>query len=142
MRLLHVQQPVPQAVVSSWVIHAFTKESQRSQETLTSLRLWQETNISGGLESWLLNGTFRYLTMSYWCHAPTRANLRMALSGGGQPWTMSAYLEPDPKGRDIASLDSYAGERWVALLLPPARWETIAQSHMRAPSVRTGTVSL
>ena len=40
-----------------------------------------------------------------------RANLRMALSGGGQPWTMSAYLEPDPKARDVAFLDQYAGER-------------------------------
>ena len=37
----------------------------------------------------------------------------MALSGGGQPWTMSAYLEPDPKGRDVSFLDQYAGERSV-----------------------------
>ena len=26
-------------------------------------------------------------------------------SGGGQPWTMSAYLEPDPRARDITFLD-------------------------------------
>ena len=50
-----------------------------------------------------------------------RANLRMALSGGGQPWTMSSYLEPDPKGRDVAFLDQYAGERWAgAPSLPPS----------------------
>ena len=72
--------------------------------------------MPGGLEAWLLNGTFR-------------ANLRMALSGGGQvggadmvklghiqalkihnvyhlqPWTMSAYLEPDPRARDVTFLD-------------------------------------
>jgi len=103
MRLLHVSQPVPQAVVCSWVTHQYAKESARSQETLTSLRLWYVTAMPGGLQAWLLNGTFR-------------ANLRMALSGGGQPWTMSAYLEPDPRGRDIAFLDQYAGERWETVL--------------------------
>ena len=59
--------------------------------------------MPGGLEAWMLNGTFR-------------ANLRMALSGGGQPWTMSAYLEHDPKGRDVSFLDQYANERWETVL--------------------------
>lgn len=103
MRLLHVQQPVPQAVVSSWVTHQFAKESVGSRETLSSLRLWYQTAMPGGLEAWTLNGTFR-------------ANLRMALSGGGQPWTMSAYLEPDPKGRDTTFLEQYATERWETVL--------------------------
>ena len=39
MRLLHVQQAVPQAVVSSWVTHQFAQESQVSKENLTSLRV-------------------------------------------------------------------------------------------------------
>lgn len=39
MRLLHVQQAVPQAVVSSWVTHQYAQESQVSKETLTSLRV-------------------------------------------------------------------------------------------------------
>ena len=60
MRLLHVQQAVPQAVVSSWVVHAFAKEGARSHEVLTSLRLWYQTAMPGGLQAWLLNGTFRY----------------------------------------------------------------------------------
>ena len=38
------------------------------------------------------------------------------LLGGGQPWTMSAYLEEDPRGRDIAFLDNYATERWETVL--------------------------
>ena len=59
--------------------------------------------MPGGLEAWLLNGTFR-------------ANLRMALSGGGQPWTMSSYLDPDPRMRDVAFLDQYANERWETVL--------------------------
>ena len=59
--------------------------------------------MNGGLEALMLNETFR-------------ANLRMALSGGGQPWTMSAYLEHDPKGRDVSFLDQYANERWETVL--------------------------
>ena len=66
-------------------------------------KLWYLTAMPGGLEAWMLNGTFR-------------ANLRMALSGGGQPWTMSAYLEHDPKGRDVSFLDQYANERWETVL--------------------------
>ena len=59
MRLLHVHQAVPKTVVASWVVHAFAKESARSQEVLTSLRLWYGATLPGGLEAWLLNGTFR-----------------------------------------------------------------------------------
>jgi len=103
MRLLHVQQAVPQAVVSSWVTHQHQQHSKTSKDTLTGLRLWYATAMPGGLEAWMLNGTFR-------------ANLRMALQGGGQPWTMSAYLESDPKGRDVSFLDQYATERWETVL--------------------------
>ena len=103
MRLLWVQQPVPQAVVSSWVTAGHSKECDRAKESLSGLRLWQGTKMPGGMEAWMLNGTFR-------------ANLKMALSGGGQPWTMSAYLEPDPTARDTAFLDEYATERWETVL--------------------------
>ena len=77
-------------------------------------------------------------------HAPLlpRANLRMALSGGGQPWTMSSYLEPDPKGRDVAFLDQYAGERWAGALYPPSpapRWETVL--HYMVASSQQGGIS-
>ena len=45
------------------------------------------------------------------------ANMEMTLSGGGQPWTMSAYLEHDPKGRDASFLlDQYANESWETIL--------------------------
>ena len=103
MRLLFVQQAVPQAVISSWVTQNFSKELARAKESLSGLRLWHSTSMPGGLEAWLLNGTFR-------------ANLRMALSGGGQPWTMSSYLDPDPRMRDVAFLDQYATERSVMRL--------------------------
>merc|ERR1719471_2153725 len=103
MRLLWVQQPVPQAVVSSWVTAGHSKECDRAKESLSGLRLWQGTKMPGGMEAWMLNGTFR-------------ANLKMALSGGGQPWTMSSYLDPDPRMRDVSFLDQYANERWETVL--------------------------
>ena len=40
----------------------------KASDALTLLRLWNSTSMPGGLEAWMLNGTFR-------------ANLRMALSG-------------------------------------------------------------
>ena len=88
MRLIFVEQAVPQAVVASWVTAQSQAESQIMKERLSSLKLWSATKMPGGLEAWLLNKTFR-------------KKLRMALSGGGQPWTMSAYLEPDPRARDV-----------------------------------------
>ena len=103
MRLIFVQQAVPQAVISSWVTAQYQKQSNETKERLTSLKLWHSTKMPGGMEAWLLNGTFR-------------ANLRMALSGGGQPWTMSAYLEPDPRARDVEFLDQYSTERWDTVL--------------------------
>ena len=103
MRLLFVHQAIPQAVVASWVTQNHAKDSARAKESLMGLRLWTSTSMPGGLEAWSLNSTFR-------------ANLRMALSGGGQPWTMSAYLEPDPRARDVAFLDQYATERWETVL--------------------------
>jgi len=102
-RLLYIEQAIPQAVVSSWVTNTFVQQSKLAQDTLTNLRIWKEASMPGGLKSWLLNPTFR-------------SNLKMALTGGGQPWTMSAYLEEDPKGRDVAFLDEYANERWETVL--------------------------
>lgn len=103
MRLLYVQQSVPQAVVTSWVNHQHQTAGTEAQESLTGLRVWYSSSMPGGLSAWVLNNTFR-------------TNLKMALTGGGQPWTMSAYLEPDPKGRDVGYLDQYAAERWETVL--------------------------
>jgi len=103
VRLIYIEQAIPQAVVSSWVNHHYQKLSKAAQDTLSSLRVWKETSMHGGLTSWLLNATFR-------------TNLKMALAGGGQPWTMSAYLDEDPRGRDVGFLDSYAAERWETVL--------------------------
>jgi len=122
MRLLFVQQAVPQAVVSSWVTSQYQTQSTESKERLSRLKLWNSTKMPGGMEAWLLSGTFR-------------ANLRLALSGGGQPWTMSAYLEPDPRARDVEFLDQYSTERWDTVLHYMVA--TSQQAGISADAVRT-----
>lgn len=59
--------------------------------------------ISGGLPAWELMPTFK-------------KNLKIALLGGGRPWSMSNTLEADSKARDIEFLDNYAMGRWRCVL--------------------------
>ncbi|GBP25834.1 General transcription factor IIH subunit 4 [Eumeta japonica] len=103
IRLLFVEQPVPQAVVASWVSQAYSKEQNKACEALSELSVWQEAPIPGGLPGWILAQSFK-------------KNLKVALLGGGRPWSMSSSLEPDGKARDIAFLDAYALERWECVL--------------------------
>ncbi|KAJ8717562.1 hypothetical protein PYW07_005492 [Mythimna separata] len=103
IRLLFVEQPVPQAVVTSWVSQAFAKEQAKACEALSELSVWQEAPIPGGMPGWMLALSFK-------------KNLKVALLGGGRPWSMSSSLEPDGKARDVAFLDAYALERWECVL--------------------------
>ena len=48
--------------------------------------------MSGGMSAWILDKTFR-------------ANLKVVLIGGGEPWVMAPTVEPDPNRRDVAYLD-------------------------------------
>ncbi|KAM3959470.1 general transcription factor IIH subunit 4 marionette [Aphomia sociella] len=103
IRLLFVEQPVPQAVVTSWVSQAYAKEQSKACEALSELSVWQEAPIPGGMPGWMLAQSFK-------------KNLKVALLGGGRPWSMSSSLEPDGKARDVAFLDAYALERWECVL--------------------------
>ncbi|XP_072942399.1 general transcription factor IIH subunit 4 [Epargyreus clarus] len=103
IRLLFVEQPVPQAVVASWVTQTHAKEQSKACEALSELSVWQEAPIPGGLPGWMLAQSFK-------------KNLKVALLGGGRPWSMSSSLEPDGKARDVAFLDAYALERWECVL--------------------------
>ncbi|XP_034835175.1 general transcription factor IIH subunit 4 [Maniola hyperantus] len=103
IRLLFVEQPVPQAVVASWVSQTHAKEQSKACEALSELFVWQEAPIPGGLPGWMLTQSFK-------------KNLKVALLGGGRPWSMSSSLEPDGKARDVAFLDAYALERWECVL--------------------------
>lgn len=103
MRLLFVEQPVPQAVIASWCSKLHFEEHQKVVLILNELNVWKEASIPGGLPGWILNTTFK-------------KNLKIVLLGGGKPWTMSNQLETDSKPRDVAFLDSYALERWECVL--------------------------
>ncbi|KAK6624480.1 hypothetical protein RUM43_004165 [Polyplax serrata] len=102
-RLLFVEQPVPQAVIASWISQTYSKEHATATKVLTELRVWQEAAIPGGLPGWILNSVFK-------------KNMKISLLGGGRPWSMSAQLEPDTKPRDVPYLDNYAMERWECVL--------------------------
>ncbi|XP_066294463.1 general transcription factor IIH subunit 4-like [Branchiostoma lanceolatum] len=103
MRLLFLEQAVPQAVVGSWVVSGNHGEHLRAVSQLSDLRVWHEHQISGGLAGWILSPTFR-------------ANLRTALLGGGKPWFSVVQLPPDKHAKDVAALDTYSLERWEVLL--------------------------
>ena len=70
LRLLHVEQPVPKAVVTSWVSSAQCGgQALESTEELTTLGVWKEASMPGGLPAWILDVTFR-------------KNLKIVLTGG------------------------------------------------------------
>lgn len=102
-RLLFVEQPVPQAVIGSWLGQHFVKQHLEAVEALCELHVYMELPVPGGLPGWVLNPTFR-------------KNLKVALLGGGKQWNVCADLEKDKHARDIKFLDTYAVERWEALL--------------------------
>ncbi|XP_034016856.1 general transcription factor IIH subunit 4 [Thalassophryne amazonica] len=104
MRMLFLDQPLPQAAVALWV----KKDSQRDHDEcvslLVGLRLWHSQQLQGGLQGYVLSTVFK-------------ENLRIALLGGGKAWTdEGSTLGPDRHARDIESLDRYAVERWEVIL--------------------------
>lgn len=103
IRILFVEQPVPQAVITSWTSQLYSKEHAVATSILGDLAMWRSAAIPGGLPAWELTPTFK-------------KNLKIALLGGGRPWSMSNALETDSKARDITFLDNYAVSRWRCVL--------------------------
>ncbi|XP_058128708.1 general transcription factor IIH subunit 4 [Anopheles ziemanni] len=103
IRILFVEQPIPQAVVSSWATQVYAKENTSVSQVLLELGVWRSAAYPGGLAAWELCPTFK-------------KNLKIALLGGGRPWSMSNALDPDQKSRDIDFLDTYAMSRWRCVL--------------------------
>ncbi|CAG2120907.1 unnamed protein product, partial [Medioppia subpectinata] len=116
MRLLFVEQPIPQTVITSWVkntrhvlrhISVFVmfdsildfSEHLEASEVLTKLNVWKSQTLQTGLPGWLLNQSFR-------------DSLKTALLGGGEQWSVYKELPKDKHSPDIESLDSYANKRW------------------------------
>lgn len=103
MRMLFVEQPVSQNVVRAWVSGGQQSEQQKTEEVLSELRVWHDCTLQASILGRILNPTFRH-------------NLKIALLGGGQPWTGAGALTQDKHSKDIVFLDSYAKERWECVL--------------------------
>ncbi|XP_041371329.1 general transcription factor IIH subunit 4-like [Gigantopelta aegis] len=103
MRILFIEQPVAQSVIAQWTTKKHQEEHASMVQSLSDLHVWHELPLPGGMPGWLLNNTFR-------------TNMRIALLGGGSPWSGSGPLPPDKHAKDIAFLDKYALERWECVL--------------------------
>ncbi|TNM93087.1 general transcription factor IIH subunit 4-like [Takifugu rubripes] len=104
MRMLFLDQPLPQAAVSLWVNKDNQKDHDECVSVLAGLRLWHSQHLQGGLQGYILNPVFK-------------DNLKIALLGGGRAWAdEGGTLGPDRHARDIGSLDRYATERWEVIL--------------------------
>nr|CAG4635405.1 EOG090X04KD [Artemia franciscana] len=112
MRLVFVDVAIPEAVVRQWLQVSSSKLFDEISRTLTGLKIWTKTVVSGGNPGIILNQIFK-------------KHLRVSLIGGtlentrvnsGIPTSISSVEEVDTKPRDIPYLDSYATERWNAVL--------------------------
>uniref|UniRef100_A0A8C8G6L0 General transcription factor IIH subunit 4 n=1 Tax=Oncorhynchus tshawytscha TaxID=74940 RepID=A0A8C8G6L0_ONCTS len=104
MRMLFLDQPLPQAAVALWVKKDSEKDHDQCVSVLSGLRLWHSQQLQGGLQGNILNPVFK-------------DNLRIALLGGGKSWAdQGDSLGPDRHARDVESLDKYALERWEVVL--------------------------
>lgn len=104
MRMLFLDQPLPQAALALWVKKDSQKDHDECVSVLAGLRLWHSQQLQGGLQGYILNPVFK-------------DNLRTALLGGGTAWAEEgSSLGPDRHARDIESLDRYAMERWEVIL--------------------------
>ncbi|KAG9333509.1 hypothetical protein JZ751_011436 [Albula glossodonta] len=104
MRMLFLDQPLPQAAVALWVKKDSQKAHDECVSVLMGLRMWHSQQLQGGLQGLVLNPVFK-------------DNLRVALLGGGKSWAdEGSSLGPDRHPRDVESLDRYALERWEVIL--------------------------
>ncbi|KAG7457552.1 hypothetical protein MATL_G00228210 [Megalops atlanticus] len=104
MRMLFLDQPLPQAAVALWVKKDSQKDHDQCVSVLMGLRLWHSQQLQGGLQGIVLNPIFK-------------ENLRVAVLGGGKAWVdEGSSLGPDRHARDVESLDRYAMERWEVIL--------------------------
>ena len=102
LRLLFIEQPIHQAMISSWVTKSSQSDHDAAVEVINQLKLWSV--IPGGLPAWILNEVFR-------------KGLKASYLGGGSAWMISPLdNKGDKHAKDIASLDAYSAERWEMVL--------------------------
>ncbi|XP_076039109.1 general transcription factor IIH subunit 4 marionette isoform X2 [Oratosquilla oratoria] len=111
LRLLFVTQPVSQVLVALWIPQIesgiqrsdVALEHKTACQALADMSIWEEVTDHRQNPAYQLSRVFA-------------SNLKVAMFGGGSPWTMTKNFEPDPYQRDIEFLDKYALERWETVL--------------------------
>ncbi|XP_072801508.1 general transcription factor IIH subunit 4 isoform X2 [Vicugna pacos] len=105
MRMLFLEQPLPQAAVALWVKKEFSKAQEESTGLLSGLRIWHTQLLPGGLQGLILNPIFRQ-------------NLRIALLEAfasllsSVPQVVLHFMVGSPSAavsQDLAQLLSQAG---------------------------------
>ena len=101
LRLLFIEQPIHQSMVSSWVTKTSQTEHDEAVKVITELKLWN--SVPGALPTWILNDVFR-------------KGLKSSFLTDSVPWMMTPLTSTDKHAKDIASLDVYSLERWEMVL--------------------------
>nr|XP_027205656.1 general transcription factor IIH subunit 4-like [Dermatophagoides pteronyssinus] len=102
LRLMFIEQPIPQAVVSSWV--KSISDYNEAADVLTRLQIWKLTPMQSGLPGRLLNTTFQKSLQTSWL-------------GGGKQRSIFNALGTDKHRPDIETLDNYSiNKRWDSVL--------------------------
>jgi len=107
MRLLLINQEVPQATVSSWVNSLHGSKCQEATSVLTNLGIWHEVRAQGGMPAWGLKPSFKAnLYSAVFGEAASSTGLVQVNDQGGQQ-ADSDFIE---------KLDKYAIDRWESVL--------------------------
>ena len=105
VRLLLLNQEVPQATGHSWISPKYQEQSKESTKILTTLGVLQEAHSQGGMSGWILKASFKQ-------------NLYQGIFRTSAPEILDAN-NPEQQPSDIEfleKLDNYAIERWESVL--------------------------
>ncbi|GAA34589.2 transcription initiation factor TFIIH subunit 4 [Clonorchis sinensis] len=103
-RLLFVEQPIPKSIVSGWVEKGSQALLQDACRALSDLRIWHSVDGNVARGAWCLSKKYQ-------------ESLRISLFGGGKPLLGDlGSTAVDKYSKDVDFLETYAAERWDALL--------------------------
>ncbi|KAF7493684.1 General transcription factor IIH subunit 4 [Sarcoptes scabiei] len=102
LRLLFIEQPIPQALISSWV--RSISDYNDAAEILSRLNIWRSCTMQSGLPGRQLNAVYQ-------------KNLKTSWLGGGAPRSIFTPMSNDKHQPDIGTLDNYSiNKRWDYIL--------------------------
>jgi len=106
IRLLLLNQEVPQATVQSWVNSKYQTNSLEATKILTSLGVLQNVHSQGGMPGWILRASFKE-NLFQGIFRTSTTEIENTDSNGDQQTNDLDFLD---------KLDNYAVERWESVL--------------------------